>query len=64
MLGQNTDVLPVFDHCSEVDETAKRGISAVDDQISIWFLLLQYSCKEDEKCLQDNGILQHLHWLS
>ena len=26
MLGQNTDVLPVFDHCSEVDETAKRGI--------------------------------------
>jgi len=49
MPNPSTDVFPVFDHSSGVDATAKRGISSVDDQTSIWPLLFQYTCTRSEK---------------
>ena len=49
MPNQSTDVFPVFDHSSGEDETAKRGISSVDDQILIWSLLLQYIYAKSEE---------------
>ena len=64
MLNPSTDVLPVFDHSSEVDGTANRGILAVDDRISIWSLLLQYICAGEKGFLRDHIKFKHLHWLS
>ena len=46
--NSNTDVFPVFDHSSGVEATAKRGTSSVDDQTSIWPLLLQYTYARSE----------------
>ena len=59
-----TDFLAVFDHSPGEDETAKRGISAVDGQISTRFSLLQYTCTRDKKLFRDHKILRHLHWPS
>lgn len=49
MPNPSTDVFPVFDHSSGVDATAKCGTSSVDDQTSIWPLLLQYTCTMGEQ---------------
>ena len=56
MLNPSTHVFPVFVHSSEVDETAKCGISLVDDHIWIWSLLLQYTCTRGEKLFESAPI--------
>jgi len=52
LLNPGPDVFPVFNHSSAVDVTAKHDISAVNDRISIWFLLLQYACTGSENFLR------------
>jgi len=47
-----------------VDAAPERDISAVEDRISIWSLLLQYACTRSEDFLRDHRIVRHLHWLS
>jgi len=63
MPNPSTHFLPIFNHSSEVDEASKHGSSAVDGQIEIWFLLLQYACTGGEFLSKDYGVLGYLHWL-
>ena len=63
----DTNVVAFVNHSSTVDLTAKRGISALDDQIVIWSLLIQYICtrvKNEKKNVIQNFRVPSLVLLS
>ena len=49
-LSGYTNYSPVLIHSLLLDGTAKLGISEVDDEILICFLLSQYTCAKSETC--------------